>query len=170
MSIHRAVHHLTHDRYDREIFLGPQIFPLRRDAALPRADLELCAEGVAGETLYQLAARSSVQLSRAIGFPERRREMRIEVEVMGEMSVINPFDSSIAGWNAVLAVASTMLCIPADAAIRPCRSIAPEAESRRLARFFRTGHTPRPSSLPIGRWIPIFLLPSICAEFRSEDF
>ncbi len=92
MSIHVALHHLTHYRYDREICLGPQNVRLRPAPHCRTRILSYTLQRPAGQTLYQLAARSPVQLSRATVFPEPTREFRIEVEVIAEMSVINPFD------------------------------------------------------------------------------
>ena len=92
MSIHVALRHLTHYRYDREICLGPQNVRLR---PAPH-----CRTRILSYSLKVLPAKHFINwqqdpqsnyLARLV-FPEPTREMRIEVEVIAEMSVINPFD------------------------------------------------------------------------------
>ena len=54
--------------------------------------LSLLAAGRAGEALHQLAAGPAGELPRAAGFPEKTDEFRIEVDLVAEMAVLNPFD------------------------------------------------------------------------------
>src|SRR5882672_11442459 len=57
MSIHVALNHVTHYRYDRPIHLGPQANYLAR-----------------------------------LVFPDKTTSFRIEIDLVAEMSVLNPFD------------------------------------------------------------------------------
>ena len=92
MSIHVALRHLTHYRYDRAISLGPQTVRLR---PAPH-----CRTRILSYSMKVLPAKhfinwqqdpQSNHVARLV-FPDTTREFRIEVEVIGEMSVINPFD------------------------------------------------------------------------------
>jgi len=92
MSIHVALNHVTHYRYDRAIALSPQVVRLR---PAPHARTPVHAY-----SLKVLPAKHFVNwqqdpqanwLARLV-FPEKTRELRIEVDLVAEMSVINPFD------------------------------------------------------------------------------
>ena len=92
MSIHVALRHLTHYRYDRAISLGPQTVRLR-PAPHCRTRILSYSMKVQPETHFinwQQDPQSNY-VARLV-FPEKTNELRIEVEVIGEMSVINPFD------------------------------------------------------------------------------
>src|SRR4030095_11871239 len=92
MSIHVALRHATHYRYDREVNLGPQIVRLR---PAPH-----CRSRVLSYSLRILPEKHFINwqqdpqanyLARLV-FPETTREFRIEVDLVVEMAVINPFD------------------------------------------------------------------------------
>ena len=92
MSIHVALNHVTHYRYDRPIMLGPQVVRLR-PAPHARTPVLAYSMKVAPEKHFinwQQDPQSNY-LARLV-FPERTREFRVEVELVAEMSVINPFD------------------------------------------------------------------------------
>ena len=92
MSIHVALRHLTHYRYDREIMLGPQTIRLRPSPHCRTRILSYSLK-VQPETYFinwQQDPQSNY-LARLV-FPKPTREFCIDVEVIGEMSVINPFD------------------------------------------------------------------------------
>ena len=93
VSIRVALHHVTHYTYDRPVDARPAGHPPAAGAALPHAGAELFAEGRAREALRQLAAGPARQLARALRLPgEGRREFTIEVDLIADMAVINPFD------------------------------------------------------------------------------
>jgi uncharacterized protein (DUF2126 family) len=92
MSIHVALNHVTHYRYDRPIALGPQIVRLR-PAPHARTPILAYSQRVAPAKHFinwQQDPQSN-WLARLV-FPEPARELRIEVDLVAEMSVINPFD------------------------------------------------------------------------------
>jgi uncharacterized protein (DUF2126 family) len=92
MSIHVALHHVTHYRYDRPVDIGPQVVRLR--------PAPYCRSNVLSYSLridpkehfinWQQDPQSNF-LARLV-FPEKAREFRVEVDLVVEMAVYNPFD------------------------------------------------------------------------------
>jgi uncharacterized protein (DUF2126 family)/transglutaminase-like putative cysteine protease len=92
MSIRAAIHHLTHYRYDRPVSLGPQIIRLR---PAPHSRTRVISHSLkvtpADHFVNVQQDPYGNWLSRHV-FPELVNELRIEVDVVADMTVYNPFD------------------------------------------------------------------------------
>ncbi len=92
MSIHVALNHVTHYRYDRAINLGPQIVRLR---PAPHSRTRILSYSMRVEPAshfinWQQDPQSNY-LARLV-FPDKTTSFRIEVDLVAEMAVLNPFD------------------------------------------------------------------------------
>lgn len=92
MSIHVALNHVTHYRYDRPINLGPQVVRLR---PAPHSRTRVLSYSMRVEPAthfinWQQDPQSNY-LARLV-FPDKTTSFRIEVDIVVEMAVLNPFD------------------------------------------------------------------------------
>ncbi len=92
MSIHVALHHKTHYKYDRLVNLGPQVVRLR---PAPH-----CRTRILGYSLRIKPEKHFINwmqdpqsnYSARLIFEQPTREFLVEVDLLAEMSVLNPFD------------------------------------------------------------------------------
>jgi uncharacterized protein (DUF2126 family)/transglutaminase-like putative cysteine protease len=92
VSIHIALNHLMHYRYDRPVMLGPQIVRLR---PAPHCRTRILAYSLKVEPAdhfinWQQDPQANY-LARLV-FSKPTRELRVEVDLTAEMAVVNPFD------------------------------------------------------------------------------
>ena len=92
MSIHVALHHVSHYHYDRAINLGPQIVRLR-PAPHSRTRIlgySLNIEPQAHFLNWQQDPFANYQAR--LVFPEKTEVLKVTVDLVAEMAVYNPFD------------------------------------------------------------------------------
>ena len=92
MSIHAALSHITHYKYDRLVNLGPQVIRLR-PAPHCRSNVisySLKVEPAGHFINWQQDPFANYQAR--LVFPEKTTEFKVTVDLVVEMSVYNPFD------------------------------------------------------------------------------
>ena len=92
MSIHVALNHVTHYRYDRLVGLSPQVVRLRPapHSRTPILSYSMRVEP-AGHFVNWQQDPFANYLARLV-FPDKTREFKVTVDLVAEMAVYNPFD------------------------------------------------------------------------------
>jgi uncharacterized protein (DUF2126 family)/transglutaminase-like putative cysteine protease len=92
LSIHIALNHVTHYRYDRLVGLSPQVVRLRPAPHCRTRILSYSLQVQPAAHFINWQQDPQANYLARLVFPDETRELRIEVDLVAEMSVINPFD------------------------------------------------------------------------------
>ncbi|MBC7940018.1 MAG: transglutaminase family protein, partial [Chitinophagaceae bacterium] len=92
MSIHVALNHVTHYRYDRRVALSPQVVRLRPapHCRTPIVSYSLRVEPQQHFVNWMQDPFANYQAR--LVFPDMTTEFKVTVDLVAEMSVLNPFD------------------------------------------------------------------------------
>ncbi len=92
MSIQVALRHVTHYRYDRLVQLGPQVVRLRPAPHGRTRVLSYSLTVTPAKHFVNWQQDANANFLARLTFPERVNELRIEVDLVAEIAVLNPFD------------------------------------------------------------------------------
>ena len=92
MSIHVALIHVMHYRYDRPVALGPQIIRLRPAPHCRTRILSYSLNIRPAEHFVNWQQDGLANYLARVVFPKPTQELRVEVDLTAEMAVQNPFD------------------------------------------------------------------------------
>lgn len=92
MAIHIALHHLTHYRYEKPVSHGSHVIRLR---PAPHSQTRILSHSLrinGGVHFIHWQQDPFSNWNARLTFPDPMSELRIEVDLVAEMSVLNPFD------------------------------------------------------------------------------
>lgn len=142
MSIKAALYHLTHYIYDRPVMLGPQVIRLR---PAPQGKTRVISHSLkVGPQPHFVNHQQDPYgnwLARFV-FPEPVRELKIEVDLVADMSVYNPFDFFVEE-----AATAFPFAYPADLAPDLVIYRAPEPAGPLLQAFMQTVEREAPGTV-----------------------
>ena len=92
MSIHVALHHKTHYKYDRLVHLGPQTIRLRPAPHSRTRILSYSLKVVPEKHFINWMQDPQANYAARLVFEQPTREFCVEVDLVAEMAVFNPFD------------------------------------------------------------------------------
>ncbi|MFZ5551340.1 MAG: DUF2126 domain-containing protein [Pseudomonadota bacterium] len=92
MSIHVALKHVTHYRYDRRVGLSPQVVRLRPAPHCRTPILSYSLKIEPEEHFINWQQDPFANYLARLVFPEKTTEFKVTVDLVAEMSVYNPFD------------------------------------------------------------------------------
>jgi uncharacterized protein (DUF2126 family)/transglutaminase-like putative cysteine protease len=92
MSIHVALHHKTHYQYDRLVNLGPQVVRLRPAPHSRTRILSYSLKITPEKHFLNWVQDPQANYAARLVFEEKTRELCVEVDLVAEMAVFNPFD------------------------------------------------------------------------------
>ncbi len=92
MSIHAALHHVTHYTYDRLAGLGPQTVRLRPAPHCRSRVLSYALKVEPAQHFINWQQDPFANYQARLVFPEKTRAFKVTVDLVAEMAVFNPFD------------------------------------------------------------------------------
>jgi uncharacterized protein (DUF2126 family) len=98
VSIHVALNHVSHYRYDRLVGLSPQIVRLRPAPHCRTRILSYSLKVLPTDHFINWQQDPQANYLARLVFPDETREFKVEVDLVAEMSVQNPFDFFLAPY------------------------------------------------------------------------
>jgi transglutaminase-like putative cysteine protease len=92
MTIHVALHHVTHYQYDCLVKLGPQVIRLRPAPHSRTKVLSYSQRIEPGDHFINWQQDPFANYQARLVFPEATREFKVTIDLVVEMAVYNPFD------------------------------------------------------------------------------
>src|SRR6185295_16814890 len=92
MAIHVALYHKTHYAYDRPVGHGPHVVRLRPAPHCRTKILSYSQRITGGEHFVNWQQDPFANWNARLVFPDKLKELGVEVELVAEMAVHNPFD------------------------------------------------------------------------------